>query len=122
MAGKGLPPVPQLSRPRAPKPKEPERDFAPPPPYPVVWVVMDQQDTFNRRETFAQTAYKAFELSRITRDGLPLSYGECHVYHSEYLSKKGVDALVDGLQKLCAKPTKAKKNSKLNGKANGHAG
>jgi hypothetical protein len=104
---------------RAAKPKQPERDFAPPPPEAVVWVVLDRQNTENRREAFAQTAYRAFELSGIARDGQRLSYGECHVFYSEHSTrKKWVDALVDALQRLCA-PRKSNGHSKLNGKSNG---
>lgn len=113
MAGK------QLGR-RA-KPREPEKDFAPPPPYPVVWVVMDREDTFNKREAFAQTAYRAYELSGIARDGVPLSFSECHVYYSEHLTRRGVEALVSALEKLCARPKKSKQNG-IGRKANGHAG
>lgn len=105
------------------RPREPEPDFAPPPPYPVVWVVLDREDSFNRREVYAQTAYRAYELSGISRDGQRLSYSQCHVYHSEHLSKKGVEALVGMLQKLCepgeSKPKRARRRSDL--KLNGHS-
>jgi hypothetical protein len=104
--------------------EKPERDFAPPPPTEVVWVVVDQDDTFNRREALAQTAYRAYELSGIMRDGQRLSYSQCHVFHSEHLTKKLADSIGWGLRALCSRPPppKLEKKTKSNGKANGHAG
>jgi hypothetical protein len=96
----------------------PERDFEPPPPHEVVWIVVDRDDTFNRREALAQTAYRAYELSGIMRDGQRLSYSQCHVFQSEYFTKKLADAVCGGLKALCAPREKSKLNghSKKNGK------
>jgi len=103
------------------QPKEPEPDFAPPPPHEIMWVVVEQADTFNRKEELAQTAYRAYELSGIMRDGQRLSYSQCHVFQSEYLTKKLADSISWGLRALCAPRIEPPKKSKPNSKLNGHS-
>ncbi len=101
---------------------EPERDFAPPPPHRVMWVIVDQKDKTHFEKAYAQTAYRAYELSGIQREGRRLCYSEVEVSESESLTHAlWRDMLFDFLIALhVKKPTKSSKlngHSGLNGKA-----
>lgn len=134
MAGKGLPPVPQLSRPRAPKSKEPERDFAPPV-HPVVYFVVDKLDPKNRVTVGTRLAYDAWKLSTIKSTivkgddpneplrkwpGIGMCFSECEVTSPEDPGPtlQQVDAIEAFARALCPKKPDSKLNgqSKLNGK------
>lgn len=112
---KGLPPVRQLGAKPGTRAKPKERDFAPPPPTPVEWVVVDSLDPTNTRKAVAQTAFRAHELSGIMRNGQRLAYGECVVFYAEVVEQAA--ALITFLEKVSAPRAVTKKS---NGKANGH--
>jgi hypothetical protein len=85
-----------------------DKDFAPPPSHSVVWVILDRKNTDNMRTGFAQTAYQAYEASGIQRDGQRLSYGDCHVFYSECLTRKYT---IEKLFELLAALTKKRKSN-----------
>jgi hypothetical protein len=104
---------------RTAKPKEPERDFDPPPPCDVVWLVVDRADGTNRTTAVAQTAFRAHELSGIKgREGRRLAYGECDVAYSENATQaRWLEALLAFFEKVFA--PRSKPNGKMNGRSNG---
>lgn len=105
-----------------------ERPGGEPPAQPEVWVIVEQADASNRMQETAQTAYQAFELSRIkSREGLPLSYSEVAVAHSEPATRAmQVDALEAGMRHIFSprtpppapRPTRFRRTMK---KMNGHS-
>lgn len=126
-ASKVMPLPPSFSIERRPQ-SDFERPGGEPPPDRVVWIIVEQMDASNRATEVAQTAYTAFELSRIkSRDGRPLAFSEVVVAHSEPATKAmQVDGLEAGMRHIFSPPTPPKeprptKFRRTKNKLNGHS-